>query len=117
MLSDRMDKLDKRILNTLLDDARLSYRQIAKKTGISTATAATRIRNMEKKGIIKQYSAILNYEKLDLILVGLFDLKLSVQEVCRLTNIPLKIGEEVLHRFNKSKHKRTLPPSIRARTL
>jgi NAD+ synthase len=52
----------------------------------------------------------LTYKDLDPILVGLFDLKLSPEDVSRRTNIPLTIVEDILHRFNTSKHKRSLPP-------
>ena len=59
-----MDVLNRKILTLLLNDSRLSFRQIASKLKISTATAAARIRKMEKNGIIKKYSASLDYGKL-----------------------------------------------------
>ncbi|MFQ6075010.1 MAG: NAD+ synthase [Candidatus Bathyarchaeia archaeon] len=54
----------------------------------------------------------LEYEELDPVLVGLFDHKLSPREVSRTTGVQLEVVEEVLRRFNVSKHKRTYPPSI-----
>lgn len=48
----------------------------------------------------------LTYNDLDPILVGLFDLKLSPEDVSRQTNFPLTIVEDVLHRYNISEHKR-----------
>ncbi len=54
----------------------------------------------------------IDYDKLDLVLVGLFDLKLQPGEVSRLTNVPLGIVEEAVRRFNISKHKRMFPPSM-----
>ena len=58
-----LDDLDKNILSVLLDDSRLSYRQIAKKTGVSTATVMNRMKELEKE-IIKKHTVILDYEKL-----------------------------------------------------
>jgi NAD+ synthase len=58
----------------------------------------------------------LDYEKLDLVLVGLFDRKLSPKEVSQLTGVPIKTIKEVLRRFNSSEHKRTYPPYITKRT-
>jgi len=55
----------------------------------------------------------LSYEKLDPILIGLFDKKLPTMEVSRLTEVPVRIVEEVLHRFNVSQHKRIYPPMVR----
>lgn len=54
----------------------------------------------------------LDYDKLDPILVGLFDRNLSPKEVGALTGSPVNTIEEVLHRFNNSKHKRTFPPNL-----
>ncbi len=55
----------------------------------------------------------LDYNELDPILVSLFDQDLSPEEVNRKTGISITTVEEVLHRFNRSKHKRTFPPTIK----
>jgi DNA-binding Lrp family transcriptional regulator len=47
-----------------LEDARFSSRQIAKKVGVSVGTVLSRIKKMERDGIIKSYSAVLDHEKL-----------------------------------------------------
>jgi len=57
----------------------------------------------------------LDYDRLDPILVGLFDRNLPPKEVSRLTGVPVNTIEEVLRRFNNSKHKRAFPPSIMLR--
>ena len=56
----------------------------------------------------------IDYGKLDLILAGLFDLKMEPEEVSRAVEVPLEVVEEVLRRFRKTMHKRTLPPRIEA---
>ncbi len=58
----------------------------------------------------------LDYDKLDLVLVELFDRKLSPNEVSQLTGVPITTIEEVLRRFNSSEHKRTYPPYITKHT-
>jgi len=57
----------------------------------------------------------IDYEKLDLVLVGLFDRKLPPKEVSRLTGISIKVINEVLRRFRASKHKRKYPPMVKGR--
>lgn len=54
-----------------------------------------------------------DYDLLDPILVGLFDMKLPSKEASRLTRVSLEIVEEVLRRFDCSKHKRAFPRSIK----
>lgn len=59
-----LNETDVKILQGLLEDARFSSRQIAKKVGVSVGTVLARIKKMEHEGIIKSYSALLNHEKL-----------------------------------------------------
>jgi DNA-binding Lrp family transcriptional regulator len=59
-----LDETDAKILQGLLEDARFSSRQIAKKVGVSVGTVLARIKKMEREGIIRSYSAVLNHEKL-----------------------------------------------------
>ncbi len=61
-----MDDLDTKILNLLCQDARQSYREVARKLGASHSNVANRIENMEKTGIIKGYTVIMNPENFDL---------------------------------------------------
>lgn len=72
-----IDETDKNILNTLLDNSRLSYRQIAKKTGVSVSTVMNRVNALEKEGIIKGYTAYLDYEKLGFDVSIICTLKIS----------------------------------------
>lgn len=47
------DNLDKNILRTLMDNARVSYAEIAKANQVSPATIHVRVEKMRKAGIIK----------------------------------------------------------------
>ena len=59
-----LNEIDIKILQGLLEDARFSSRQIAKKVGVSVGTVLARIKKMEHEGIIKRYAALLDHEKL-----------------------------------------------------
>ena len=59
-----IDELDKKIINTLIENSRLSYRQIAQKLKKSAATIMNRINALEKNRIIKKYTTEVDYEKL-----------------------------------------------------
>ncbi|MBA3989304.1 transcriptional regulator AsnC [Aliidiomarina maris] len=48
-----IDNLDKVILRTLMDNARVSYADIAKNNRVSPATVHVRVEKMRKAGIIK----------------------------------------------------------------
>jgi Lrp/AsnC family transcriptional regulator for asnA, asnC and gidA len=59
-----IDKTDVQILSTLQEESRLSYRKLASKLGISGVMASARIKNLEDKGLLKGYTAVLDPVKL-----------------------------------------------------
>lgn len=59
-----MDELDKRILREYLRDARLSYRKVAERLNLAVGTVLSRTKKLERAGVIKGYSAVLDQEKL-----------------------------------------------------
>lgn len=72
-----IDEVDRKILNELLRDCRRSYRSISRRTGVSVGTVLTRIRRLEKAGVIKSYSAVLDHEKLGYQLTVLAEITVS----------------------------------------
>jgi DNA-binding Lrp family transcriptional regulator len=89
-----LDETDVKILKALTLDARLSSRQIAKQCGVSIGTVLSRIKKMEKKGIIKGYSALLEHEKLGYELTVVSEITVSKgrllemeNEIARLPNV------------------------------
>ena len=59
-----IDKVDLQILSILQEDCHQSLRKLAAKMHISSIMAATRIKNLEDKGILKGYTVILDPVKL-----------------------------------------------------
>jgi len=72
-----LNETDKKILKNLLEDARFSSRQIAKRIGVSVGTVLSRIKKMENIGLIKGYSVILDQEKLGYQLTVLTEVTVS----------------------------------------
>lgn len=60
----KKQKLDYKILSLMQQDCRLSFAKIANKLNISIGTAFSHIKELEKRGVIKHYSAILDSNKL-----------------------------------------------------
>ena len=72
-----VDQTDVKLLRALQSDARLSYRQVAKRCGLSASTAMTRIRGLEKMGVIEGYTLRLNYEKLGYDITAITEVTIS----------------------------------------
>ena len=64
MYLDQLDELDQKILTLLIENARYSYSEIGEKTGISRVAVKARIDALEKKGIIEEYTTIINPQKI-----------------------------------------------------
>jgi DNA-binding Lrp family transcriptional regulator len=88
-----LDELDRRIMAEYLDDARLSCREVARRIGTSTATVLSRLRRLEKDGIIKGYTVVLDYEKVGYTVTALTEVVVSggrliemEKEIARMSN-------------------------------
>ena len=71
VVADIIDDIDKKIIGQYVLDARQSYHQVAKKIGVAVSTVQMRTKRLEKEGIIKGYTAVLDYEKLGLTLTAI----------------------------------------------
>ena len=72
-----LDELDWRILIELTRDSRQSLRSLAKKLKVSISTISSRVRRLEKCGIIKGYTVVVDYEKLGLDLTAIIEITIS----------------------------------------
>ena len=59
-----IDDADKQILDILRNNGRMPFLEIAKKLKISESTVRKRVGNMEEKGVIKKYSAVIEPSKI-----------------------------------------------------
>ena len=59
-----MDEKDLAILEKLMENARKPVKEIAKEVKLPRTTVAERIKKLVNKGIIRKFTAILNYEKI-----------------------------------------------------
>ena len=73
----KLEEKDKKILNIIVDNSKLSLRQIAKKADVSVATVMHHIKNLEKEGIIKRYTTKLDYEKVGYDIEVMIEVRIS----------------------------------------
>lgn len=66
-----LDRYDRRILELLQSDGRLSNLELAEKIGLSPSPCLRRVRALEEAGVIRGYRAVLDAQKLGLTLTAL----------------------------------------------
>ncbi len=75
MAKYKLDDVDQKILDMLIENTRIPFTDIAKKLDISAGTVHVRVKKMEEAGIIKGSSLTLDYKKLGyafIAYVGIF---------------------------------------------
>ncbi len=87
-----LNETDMKILQVLLEDARFSSRQIAKKVGVSVGTVLSRIKKMEDDALIKGYSALMDHEKLGFELTVVMEITVSKGRLVEMENEIAKIS-------------------------
>ena len=89
------DELDIRILSILNEDARISYREIAKKLEIASGTVYNRIRKMTDNGIIKGYIPFLDHRKLGYDLTVLILIQVEGEHLTQVEEMLTKPNEVI----------------------
>ena len=64
MFLEGLDELDQRIVRLLIENARMSYSDIGQQVGISRVAVKARIQALEQRGIIEEYTTIINPQKI-----------------------------------------------------
>lgn len=72
-----LDSLDAKILRTLQSDGRISNTELAREVGLSASACLRRVQELERRGVIRGYRAILDREKMGVGLVAYVSVGLS----------------------------------------
>ncbi len=75
---EKLDRLDKKILDLLQKNSSLNTKQIADEVGLTITPTYERIKRLEKTGVIEKYVALLNKEKIGKNLVVYCSVSLQV---------------------------------------
>ncbi len=74
---EKMDDLDEDILRSLNENARKSFREIARELDVSLSTVSNRVHRMEEKGVIKGYGPIVNAQEVGFDLEAVVGVRIS----------------------------------------
>lgn len=88
-----LDELDRKILQAYLLDARLSFRELGHKLGVSTTTIQSRTNKLEKAGIIRGYSAIYDHEKIGFQLTAITEVSVAKGKLLELEREVAKMSQ------------------------
>ncbi|MCX4027793.1 Lrp/AsnC family transcriptional regulator [Endozoicomonas sp. SM1973] len=72
-----LDRTDKRILEAMQQDGRISNLELAEQVGLSPSPCSRRVKQLEESGVIKKHVTLLDAEKLDLKLIALIQISMD----------------------------------------
>lgn len=79
MPNRELDDIDRKILRALQADAKITVGELADRVGLSPSPCARRVRLLEKEGVIKGYTAVLDQKKVGLPISAFASIKLERQ--------------------------------------
>jgi Lrp/AsnC family leucine-responsive transcriptional regulator len=88
----QIDGFDRRILEILQRDGRISNQELAERIGLSASPCLRRVRALEENGIIAGYRAVLDAKKLGLSLLALIHISMDRHTPERFENFEDRIS-------------------------
>lgn len=85
-----LDRIDRNILRELQENGRISNVELSQRVGLSPTPCLERVRRLEKQGVIKSYTALLEPQFLDASLLVYIELTLK------------RSSADVFERFNEA---------------
>lgn len=94
MFLEGLDQLDQKIVSLLIENARMSYSDIGQRVGISRVAVKARIQALEQRGIIEEYTTIINPQKISGAVSCYFEIEIRPETFLQAAEI-LKDNETI----------------------
>ena len=75
MTQSELEGTDRKILELLAYDGRMSFTDLGKATGLSTSAVHQRVKRLESRGLIEGYGATIDHEQLGLPLTAFISIR------------------------------------------
>lgn len=87
MFLSGLDETDQQIVNLLIENARMSYSDIGEAVGLSRVAVKARISALEDRGIIEEYTTIINPQKISGAISCYFELEMEPPRFAEVVDI------------------------------
>lgn len=98
----KIDQVDKKILDILQQDARITNLELANRIGISPPATLERVKRLEKNGVIKKYVALVDPVKISKGTFALVSVALMIHQIPSIDSFTKQINklDEVLECYH-----------------
>ena len=87
-----LDRIDRRILTLLQDDARITNLELADKVGLSPTPCSRRVKRLEESGLITRHVTLLNQSLLGLNITAMISITMDRHTPDRFENFEIQVG-------------------------
>ena len=87
-----LDSIDRRILNLLQNDARMTNLELAERVGLSPTPCARRVKRLEKSGVIDRHVTLLDQARLGLNITAMVGITMDRHTPDRFENFERKVS-------------------------
>ncbi|WP_321492971.1 Lrp/AsnC family transcriptional regulator [uncultured Desulfobacter sp.] len=88
-----MDRIDKKILNILQKNAKITNAKLSRMVGISAPATLERVKRLETTGVICHVTAVLDPEKVGFSIMAIVSITLSLSKLSSVEQIKEKFSE------------------------
>ena len=92
MFLSGLDDIDRRLVELLIHNARMSYSDLGQAVGLSRVAVKARVRALEERGVIEEYTTIVNPQKISGTVSCYFEIETAPRDLAEVT--------EILHQNN-----------------
>lgn len=78
---EELDPIDQKIIGLLLENSRMSNAEIARQVHLSRVAVRERIQNLVQKGIIQEFTVVLNAASLGYNVAAFFDIEVQPEKM------------------------------------
>jgi Lrp/AsnC family leucine-responsive transcriptional regulator len=88
-----LDRIDKKILNTLQENGKMTNSKLSKIVGISAPATLERVKRLELSGVISHFTAVVDPEKIGFSIMAMVSISLSLSKLSSVARIKEKFSE------------------------
>ena len=87
MFLSGLDSIDQKLVGALIANARLSYSELGEMVGLSRVAVRSRIQALEEKGVIEEYTTIINPQKISGAVSCYFEIETEPEKLAEVVAI------------------------------
>jgi Lrp/AsnC family transcriptional regulator, leucine-responsive regulatory protein len=88
-----LDRIDKKILNTLQENGKITNAKLSKIVGISAPATLERVKRLETSGVISHFTAVVNPENIGFTIIAMVNISLNLSNLSSVAYIKERFAE------------------------